>query len=148
MNRGLEISHRPPLTACVAALALVLALGSSAAALAGTPYTVRVEVSPSSVSSGSSFKVTASGVSNNPSQLKVFVNTTKKCAATAAANAVIPGDSVQINGRVTGAYSKARTLTAANAGGHYACAYLAAPAPSTSTRAHASAYYTVSPGFY
>ena len=147
MYRVRMIGSRSALAAGAAALALALAW-SGAALAAGSPYAVNVKVKPSSVAVGSSFTVTATGVSGNLSQLKVFLNSTKSCASTAAADAALSGDSLQINNRVTGTYSKSRTLTAANAGGHYACAYLTAPAPSNRTRAHASASYKVQPGFY
>ena len=147
MYTVLKISSRPLLAACAAALALALAWSGAALAV-GAPYDVKVEVKPSSVQVGSSFSVTANGVSANVSQLKVFLNPTKKCASTAAADAALSGDALQINNRVTGTYSKTRTFTAANAGDHYACAYLTAPAPSKRTRANANAYYKVHLGFY
>jgi hypothetical protein len=146
MHRGLKVSHCPPLAAWAAALGLALTLAWTGAALAGGPYTVKVKVKPSSVLVGSNFTVAANGVSANLSQLKVFLNRTKKCASTATADAAISSDSLKINDRVSGTYSKARTLTAANVGGHYACAYLTAASKRTS--AYASAYYRADLPFY
>jgi len=147
MHPGLNFSRRSALTTGVAAVAVLFA-GSGAALAGGRPYTVNVKVKPSIVTLQGSFTVTATGVSDNLSQLRVFLNGTRKCATTAAADASNPGDSLKISTRVVGTYSKAKTLIAVNQGRHYACAYLTAPASAKVTRAHASTSYAASLGFY
>ena len=141
MSTILKFSH-PRMIAGVSALALALAL-SGVALAGGPPYTVKVKVVPSAVPLPGTFKVTASGLSDNTSQLKVFLNRTHPCALTAAGDAAIPGDVLEINKRVVHLYSKSRTFTAPHAGRHYACAYLTALPPAMLLRAHSGAAYTV-----
>ncbi|MGA2471731.1 MAG: hypothetical protein ABSG64_13695 [Solirubrobacteraceae bacterium] len=145
-----KVVRRPLLTAGVAAL--VLGGAWSGVALAGAPYTVAVNVVPSTAPIPGSFKVTASGLSSNLSRLKVFLNATKACAPTAAGEAALAGDILVINppAGVVGAYSRSKTLiTVAGAkgprgeGNHQACAYLIAAPPAALLRARASTAYSV-----
>ena len=142
--------HRRQLVTGIAAVALAGAL--SGIALAGSPYTVTVKVVPATTPVPGTFKVTASGLSSNLSRLKVFLNATKACAPTAAADAAIAGDVLIISpaSGVVHAYVRSKSLsTVAGATGvrgpgrHEACAYLIAWPPSTLPRAHASASYAV-----
>ena len=142
--------HRRSLATGTAAVVLAGCL--TGAALAGPPYTVTVKVVPATAPIPASFKVTASGLSANLSRLKVFLNTAKACAPTAAADAAIAGDVLVISpaSGVVHAYTRSKTFsTVAGATGprgvgrHEACAYLIAWPPSTLPRAHASASYAV-----
>jgi hypothetical protein len=145
-----KATHRRRLAACAAAVAAAGCL--TGAALAGSPYTVTVKVVPATTPIPGSFKVTASGLSANLSRLKVFLNTAKACAPTAAADAAIAGDVLVIApaSGVVHAYTRSKSFaTVAGATGprgegrHEACAYLIAWPPSTLPRAHASASYAV-----
>lgn len=150
MHRTLKVTHRRRLA--VGAAAAMLACCLTGAALAGSPYTVTLKVVPSTAPVPGTFKVTANGLSSNRSRLKVFLNTAKACAPTAAADAAIAGDVLVIApaSGVVGSYVRSKTFnTVAGASGprgegrHEACAYLIAWPPSTLPRAHASASYAV-----
>ena len=127
----------------VAGVALAATFASSGVALAIPPYTVSVHVVPRVVRLSGTFKVTAVGNSANTSRLRVFLNKTTGCKATAAAESVTPGDFLRISVLVTNGYSVSKTFPAAIKGHHYACAYLNALPPSTLPRAHAGQAYTV-----
>ena len=150
MHRFLKATSRRRLAAGAAAVAVAGCL--TGAALAGSPYTVAVKVVPATTPIPGTFKVTASGLSANLSRLKVFLNTAKACAPTAAADAAIAGDVLVIApaSGVVHAYTRSKSFTTVagatgprGEGRHEACAYLIAWPPSTLPRAHASASYAV-----
>ena len=103
--------HRRSLATGTAAVVLAGCL--TGAALAGPPYTVTVKVVPATAPIPASFKVTASGLSANLSRLKVFLNTAKACAPTAAADAAIAGDVLVISpaSGVVHAYTRSKTFS-------------------------------------
>jgi hypothetical protein len=137
-------NHGPWVSACLAVLAL--AGGLSAVALASeTAYSVKVKVVKPTVPRLASFKVVATGVSANTSQLVVYLNPDHTCARTAAGETTLPKAVEIINKHVVGAYAATRAEVAHFLGRHYACAYLRSIPPPTPVllRARASALYTV-----
>jgi hypothetical protein len=115
--------------------------GLCAAALAATPYTVKLKV-PMSVKPGHTFTVKASGTSASTSRLTVFLS--KSCAATAKAES--KAAHALINKNVTHGYTSSKTATAPGSTGNFhACAYLTSAGK---TRAHASVKYFVVLGGY
>jgi hypothetical protein len=126
----------------LSAAAAIAASGAlCAAALAATPYSVKLKV-PTSVKPGHSFKVTASGTSASTSRLTVFLS--KSCASTAKAES--GSAKAIINKNVTHSYTTSKKATASGKTGTYhACAYLTT---GSTTRAHASAKYFVTIGGY
>jgi len=140
----LAAPHWLRLAACLG----VLALGgvvSTAALASDTGYTVKVKVVKPTVPLNATFKVVASGVSANTSQLLVFINITKKCALSAAKETMVSSDELALNVHVTGAYAKSVPEVAHFVGKHHACAYLrSVPPPSPAQlRARAGAVYHV-----
>jgi hypothetical protein len=123
--------------------ALAASGGMCAAALAATPYTVKLKV-PKSVKPGHSFKVTASGVSGTTSRLTVFLSR-KSCASSAKSEAATASVHQIVNKDVSHTYSTTKTATAGGTGNYHACAYLTGGGH---TRAHASVSYFVVVGGY
>lgn len=133
------MTHRRGLISAGAAIAASGAL--CAAALAATPYTVKLKV-PKSVKPGHTFKVTASGTSASTSRLTVFLS--KSCASTAKAEA--SAAHAIVNKTVAHTYTSSKTAKApGKTGSYHACAYLTGGGK---TRAHASATYFVTIGGY
>lgn len=118
-------------------VALGLVAATSGAALAASPYTVKLTV-PKNVSSAS-FTVKATGTAASPSQVVAYIGN-KACASTAKLEAAQPARRV-INKSVSHTYTASKSANAGSAGSHRVCAYLTSTDGST-TRARASATYT------
>lgn len=119
------------------ATALLVSAATTGAALAASPYTVKLTI-PKNVSS-SPFTVKATGTAATPSQVVAYIGN-KACASTPTLEAAQPARRV-INKSVDHAYAASKSAKAGSAGSHRVCAYLTSTNGST-TRARASASYT------
>ena len=116
----------------------------------GSSSSGSVKVSVSRPRLPGSFTVTASGDAGGASTLKVFLNETQPCAATAAGESSGSGDTAELSDAVaSGAFTKSKTLTTLvnihsplGPGTHSACAYLVSTSGSQ-TLAAAKASYAV-----
>jgi len=143
MYRTVFSNHRRRILAAAAVLAVGGAL--SGQALASAPYTVHVNVVPSTVTKSHVFKVTATGRSSNASILTVFIDP-HVCALAAKVEAARPKAVKIISHMVVHLYTKSRLGTAKVLGTHHVCAYLTAvpPQPPLSLQyARAAALYRV-----
>jgi hypothetical protein len=142
LMRNATIRRALPVRAVTAALVAATAMGGTA--LAASPYTVKLTV-PKNPSAGSTFKVKATGVAANTSQVVAYIGN-KACASTPKAEAAQPARRV-LNKSVNHTYTASKTANVGSAGNHRVCAYLTSTNGST-VRARTSATYTALSGGY